>query len=202
MTAEQNYSTSIKTKPFLYVELKKMAELKVNNPEMSDSELKNKAVEDNIFQYSTINRRKEVASTIIRRLKVLDEFLVEKLLKGTIDTGKQIAIYSILKTDRLFFEFMDEVYKDKYQVREPYLTDKDFSIFFQHKAEQSERVASWTDYTYYKLKQVYIRILFEAGFINNQNDREITKPIISKDIVDYIISKGDKKYLEAMLGGI
>jgi hypothetical protein len=202
MTAEQNYSTSIKTKPFLYVELKKMAELKVNNPEMSDSELKNKAVEDNIFQYSTINRRKEVASTIIRRLKVLDEFLIEKLLKGTIDTGKQIAIYSILKTDRLFFEFMDEVYKDKYQVRDPYLTDKDFSIFFQHKAEQSERVASWTDYTYYKLKQVYIRILFEAGFINNQNDREITKPIISKDIVDYIISKGDKKYLEAMLGGI
>jgi len=133
MTAEQNYSTSIKTKPFLYVELKKMAELKVNNPEMSDSELKNKAVEDNIFQYSTINRRKEVASTIIRRLKVLDEFLVEKLLKGTIDTGKQIAIYSILKTDRLFFEFMDEVYKDKYQVREPYLTDKDFSIFFQQR---------------------------------------------------------------------
>lgn len=202
MTKELKYSTAIKTKPFLYVELKKMAELKVNNPELSYKELKEKAVEDNIFQYNTLSRRKGVASAITKRIKVLDDYLIDNLLEGSIDTAKQIAIYSILKTDRLFFEFMDEVYKDKYQIRDPYLTDKDFNIFFQHKAEQSERVAGWVDYTYYKVKQVLIRVLYEAGFIKDQKDREITKPIINNDIIDYLNKKGDAKYVQVMLGGM
>ncbi len=202
MHNELKYSTAIKTKPFLYIELKKMAKLKVNNSEMSYSELKNKAVEDNIFQYNTVSRRKGVASAITKRIKVLDDYLIDKLLEGTIDTSKQIAIYTILKTDRLFYEFMDEVYKDKYQVREPYLTDKDFNIFFKHKAEQSERVATWVDYTYYKLKQVIIRVLFEADFIKDQKEREIKKAIISEELTEHLNSIGDRKYLQAMLGGI
>ena len=202
MHNQLKYSTAIKTKPFLYVELKKMAELKVNNPELSYKELKDKAVEDNIFQYNTLSRRKGVASAITKRIKVLDEYLIDKLLEGSIDTAKQIAIYSILKTDRLFFEFMDEVYKDKYQIRDPYLTDKDFNIFFQHKVEQSERVAGWVDYTYYKVKQVLIRVLYEAGFIKDQKEREITKPIIGNNIIEHLNKKGDAKYVQAMLGGI
>lgn len=202
MSKELKYSTGIKTKPLLYIELKKMARLKVNNPEMTYSDLKNKVVEDNIFQYNSLSRRKEVASVITKRLKVLDDYLLDNLLEGTIDASKQIAIYAILKTDRLFFEFMNEVYRDKYQIRDPFLTDKDFNMFFQHKAEQNERVGSWADYTYYKLKQVIIRVLYEAGFINNQNERKITRPIISKEIIDHINSKGDSKYLQAMLGGM
>ncbi|MEJ6952105.1 DUF1819 family protein [Natronospora cellulosivora (SeqCode)] len=202
MNKELQYSTAIKNKPFLYIELKKMAELKLNNLEMSDKELKNKAMEDNIFQYNSKSRRQAITSTVSKRIKVLDRFLLEKLLNGSIDTSKQITIYSILKTDRLFYEFMDEVYKDKYQLRDPYLTDKDFNIFFQHKAEQSERVAKWVDYTYYKLKQVFIRILFEAGFIKDQKEREIQKAIISKELADHLKDKGDAKYLQAMLGGM
>jgi hypothetical protein len=173
----------------------------LEHPEQSIRDLKKKTVEENIFQFDSTNRKKEVASAVFKRLKVLDDFLIDKLLNGTIDSGKQITIYSILKTDRLFFEFMNEVYKDKYQVRDPYLRDKDFNIFFQHKAEQSERVAKWVDYTYYKLKQVYVRILFEANFIKDQEEREINKPLISPELEDHLINIGDKVYLEAMLGG-
>lgn len=202
MTRKLKYSTGIKTKPFLYVELKKMARLKMDNKKLSNKELKNKAVEENILQFNTESRNKAVASTTLKRLKVLDDFLIDKLLNESIDTSKQIAIYSILKTDRLFFEFMDEVYKEKYQIRDPYLTDKDFNIFFQHRAEQSERVAGWADYTYYKLKQVFIRILFEAGFIKDQKEREINKPIIPKEVIKHLEDKGDNKYIRAMLGGM
>ena len=201
MPKKLKYSSGIKSKPFLYVEFKKAAELMLENPEHSIKDLKKKTVEENIFQFDSTNRKKEVASAVFKRLQVLDDYLIDKLLNGAIDTGKQITIYSILKTDRLFFEFMNEIYKDKYQVRDPYLSDKDFNVFFQHKAEQSERVAKWVDYTYYKLKQVYIRILFEANFIKDQDEREINKPLISPEIKDHLINIGDKVYLEAMLGG-
>jgi len=179
-----------------------MAEFKLENEELLKKELKDKAVAENIFQFDTENRNKEVAAVTRKRLEVLDDFLMDKLLDDVIDVSKQIAIYSIMKTDRLFFEFMEEVYKEKYKIGDNYLADKDFSLFFKHKAEQSERVDSWADYTYYKLKQVFIRILFEAGFINDQKEREIKKPLIPEEIIDHLKSKGDIRFVEAMLGGV
>ncbi|MGI6702994.1 MAG: BrxA family protein [Clostridia bacterium] len=59
----------------------------------------------------------------------------------------------------MFFEFIQEIYRDKYLLLDYIITNKDFSIFFQRKAEQSQRVASWKDYTHYKLEQVCKRVL-------------------------------------------
>jgi hypothetical protein len=69
------------------------------------------------------------------------------------------------------------------------------------KKEQSKKVASWTNYTFYKLKQVYIRILFEAGFIKGRKrDRVIVKPIIEEELVQHLKKIGDEKYLNSLMG--
>ncbi|ADL68065.1 Protein of unknown function DUF1819 putative inner membrane [Thermoanaerobacterium thermosaccharolyticum DSM 571] len=199
MADELEYKSTIKSRPFLFRETKKAAEL--INKGLKEFEIKNKAKNDNIFQVNTETRRSEIASTVMRRLKALDDFLIDKLANGEIDTSKQIVVYAIMKTDRLFFEFMYEVFREKILLRDFTLQDKDFNIFFDRKKEQSERVASWDDYTFYKLKQVYIRILFEAGFIKNQkNDREITRPIVEEDVAYHLKEIGDTKYLNALTG--
>jgi len=168
---------------------------------LSIDEINQKALEDNIFLLNTENRIKEIASTIEDRMRALDEFLIKKIAQGNLETSKQITLYSILKTDRLFFEFMQEVYRDKYLLMDYIITNKDFGIFFQKKAEQSQRVASWEDYTYYKLGQVYKRILVEAGYARkNKTNIEITRPIMEKDIMDHLKDRGDHIYLQAMLG--
>ncbi|MCK8827431.1 DUF1819 family protein [Natroniella acetigena] len=194
-----SYSTSIKYTDFLYLELKKVAKLKFEKQKLNSKEIKAKAVEDNIFQFDTVARRKRIANAMIKRLEVLDEYLLQQLVIGSIETSKQITLYTILKTDCLFFEFMWEVYRENYLIKEPYLTDKNFSIFFQKKSEQSEKVASWKEYTYYKLKQTIIRILFEAGFISDQDERRIVKPIINLGVAEHLKDIGDEKYLKVML---
>jgi hypothetical protein len=199
MANELEYKSTIKSRPFLFKETKKAAEL--INKGFKEFEIKNKAKNDNIFQVNTETRRSEIASIVMRRLKALDDFLIDKLANGEIDTSKQIVVYAIMKTDRLFFEFMHEVFREKILLQDFTLQDKDFNIFFDRKKEQSERVASWDDYTFYKLKQVYIRILFEAGFIKNQkNDREITRPIVEDDVAYHLKEIGDIKYLNALTG--
>jgi hypothetical protein len=195
------YSSTIKTRSFLYLELKKAANLYLQGFTIED--IKQEALKENIFLLYSENRIKEIASTISERLKALDVELLHKLTKGTLETSKQVALFAILKTDRLFFEFMQEVYKEKYLIRDYLITDKDFAIFFQRKAEQSQRVAKWKDYTFYKLKQVYKRILIEAGFVKkNKKDVEITRPLMEQELVDHLNEKGDGIYLQAMLGGI
>lgn len=195
------YKSTIKSKAFLYLELKKASSLYLQGFSVDD--IKQKALQENIFLLNSENRIKEIASTIAERMKVLDEHLFHKITNGNLETSKQLALYAILKTDRLFFEFMQEVYREKYLLRDYIITDKDFNIFFQRKAEQSQQAASWKDYTFYKLQQVYKRILIEAGFAKkNKKNIEITKPIMEKDVIDHLKNKGDGIYLQAMLGEI
>jgi len=194
------YTSILKSRPFLYLELKKAASLILQG--FSIQEVKEKSIEENLFALNTESRKREIASTIKNRIEILDEFLLNKIAYGSLQTSKQIALYSILKTDRLFFEFMKEVYSEKILLKDFHITEKDFNMFFSRKAEQSEQIASWADYTFYKLKQVYKRVLSEAGFIkNSRKEVEIIPQIIEEDVKTHLQSIGDTPYLEVMLGG-
>ena len=193
------YKSTIKSRPYLYKETKKAASLVNRGVEISS--LKSESIEHNIFQVETETRMKELASIIGTRLKELDSYLIQKIESSNIETSKIIVMYAILKNDRLFFEFMNEVYKEKIVLKDLFIRDKDFGVFFQNKRELRDKVNSWSEYTFKKLKQVYIRILFESGLIANQKgDREIVIPIIDGEVKDYIYKLGDKVYINAILG--
>ncbi|SHH85897.1 DUF1819 family protein [Sporanaerobacter acetigenes] len=195
------YTSVLKSRPFLYLELKKAAQLKIQG--LDEKEIKYKAIEENIFAVNTETRKKEIASTVINRIEELDMYILDKIVNGSLQTSKQLALYSILKTDRLFFEFMKEVYREKILLKDSIITDKNFNIFFRRKAEQSEQIANWKDYTLYKLKQVYKRVLSEAGFIkNSKKEIEIIPQIMEAEVIEYLKDKGDILYLEVMLGEI
>lgn len=196
-----DYKSTIKSRPYLYKETKKAATLIKQG--IAVSSLKSKSVEDNIFQLESEARKREVASIISTRLKSLDEFIIDRISVGNIETSKMLVLYAIIKTDRLFFEFMNEVYKEKLLLRDLFLRDKDFNTFFQSKREQDDKVASWKELTFKKLKQVYVRILFECGLIENQKgDRKIKAPILEREVIEHLYSIGDKTYLNAILGDI
>ncbi|WP_286910871.1 DUF1819 family protein [Clostridium sp. UBA1652] len=193
------YKSTIKSRPYLYKETKKASSL--INKGIKIEEIKEKSIEDNIFQLESEARKKEVASIITARLKELDEYIIDKVENSNVETSKVLVLYAIVKTDMLFFEFINEVYKEKVLLKDLYIRDKDFGVFFQNKREQSEKVASWTEYTFKKLKQVYIRILFESGLISNQKgDKEIKVPIIDNDVKEYLYKIGDRVYINAILG--
>lgn len=193
------YKSTIKSRPYLYKQTKKASAL--INKGMEVDCLKEKSLEENIFQLESEARKKEIASIIISRLSGVDKYIIDKIENSNIETSKILVLYTIIKNDRLFFEFINEVYREKILLKDLYIRDKDFSNFFQSKKEQSEKVESWSEYTFKKLKQVYIRILFESGLIANQKgDREIRMPIIDYDVKEYLYKIGEKAYINAILG--
>ena len=193
------YTSILKSRPYFYIELKKAGSLMLEG--LSLQEVKEKAVKENLFSMTSEARKKEVASTIVNRLKVIDNKLLDVLCNGVLMSSKQIALYTILKTDRLFFEFMNEVYREKIILNDFTLTDKDFNIFFRAKSVQSEKIASWKEYTFYKLKQVYKRILTEAGFIKGRaNEVIIVQQIMEKELRDYLKQINDGEFVKTMLG--
>ncbi|MGG2028737.1 DUF1819 family protein [Gottfriedia sp. S16(2024)] len=199
MVKDLKYRSTIKSRPLFFFEMKKAASLV--NKGISIAQLKDLVINENIFQVNTEARKKEIASTVIGRLEKLDDYLIQQIAEADVETSKLLVLYSVLKTDRLFFEFLDEVIKDKRTLKDYLLTDKDFNIFFHRKREESEVVSRWQDYTFYKLQQVYIRILFEVGILKNQKDeREIEVPFFNEDVKNHLKEFGDEHFVHLLVG--
>ncbi|OOE12498.1 DUF1819 family protein [Fictibacillus arsenicus] len=196
MTKELDYSATLTGASFLLYELKQV--LKLKRQGLIDNEIKKKVIEDNVFEYQVTSSLKRIVPSVIRRAGVLDALLEDLILNSHLEVGKLINLYAIMKTDKLFFEFMNEVIKEKLDDNNYLLEKKDLNIFFITKAEQNEKMSKWTDLTINKLKQVYIKLLFEAGLLRDKRSGELNRLLIDEDIKRHLIKIGDTAYLRAM----
>lgn len=196
MKSELKYSASLTSDAFLYYELKQVLKLKIDG--FSDKEIRDKVMNENIFQYKSKESSKRLISSIFTRIKALDDILIKMLLEEPMDTGKIINLYTIMKTSRLFYDFMNEVVREKLEFNYDVLEKKDINIFFTGKAEQDEIVAGWSETTKRKLKQVILKILSEANILDDTKSCKLSRLIIPIELKDYIIDLGDKEYIKAM----
>ncbi|MGL6105624.1 DUF1819 family protein [Romboutsia sp.] len=199
MKKKLEYTATNTGRPFSIKEMIAAANLKLEG--YTDKEIKQKSMEENIFQARSEHYKNKIAKTVLMRLNTLDEYLINRMATSDIETAKQILIYSIMKSDRFFFEFMDEIYKDKIILRDYKINDSDINIFIQRKQEQIPQISEWTESTINKLKSQYTSMLYEAGFINRTKEHiEIIQPLIDYQLKNHLIEIGDEAYLKAMIG--
>ncbi|MCY8224004.1 DUF1819 family protein [Bacillus haynesii] len=196
MTMDLEYSSSLNGASFLLFELKQVVKLKQQG--LSKDEIRKKVKEENLFQFNNQGRINRALPSVMKRAEVIDETLAALLLEGSIETGKTLNLYAIMKTDLLFFEFMDEVIGEKLHNNDYLIEKKDINLFFSSKAEQSEKVASWSDFNVEKLKRAYIQVLYEGGILRNRKSKELNRLIIDEPIKNYLTQIGDSRYVHAM----
>lgn len=193
---ELQYSSSLNGASYLLYELKQVVKLRQQG--FSNPEIRKKVVEENTFQVSNKGRINRSLPSVMKRLEVIDETLANILLEGSLEVGKVINLYAIMKTDILFYEFMDEVIKEKLQSENYQLEKKDINIFFTVKSEQSERVASWSQINIEKLKRAYKQVLFESGMLKQRQKNELNRLVIDEQLKEHLKLIGDAKYVYAM----
>jgi hypothetical protein len=196
MTKDLEYSAALTGASFSFLELKKVLKLKQQG--LLDSEIRKKVFEENLFQYEVKTSMKSVFPSVMRRANALDDVLQQMVLESRLEMGKIINLYSIMKTDRLFFEFMNETVREKLEVNQYLLERKDINLFFTAKSEQNEKMAKWTEKTMAKLKQVYIKLLFEAGMVKDKKTGELSRLIMDDSLKFHLQTIGDYAYLRAM----
>lgn len=196
MCNELKYSAKLTGESFLLQELKIVAKLKKEG--YSDKKIRKTIIDDNLFQYkikSSISRR---LTPLMQRINVLNDKLIDRLIENPLEDGIIINLYAIMKNDRLFFEFMNEVMRDKLSSKNEILEKKDINIFFDIKIEQSDDVATWSDATIAKIKQVIKKILSEAKVIEDPKAGTLHKIIMSNWLKDCLVELGEEKYILAM----
>lgn len=183
----------------MYHETKLIVTLMVSG--LSETEIKNKVLQDNVFQLTSLDRAGRFYREIMKRIDNLDEYLIERFINADSLTSRALLLYAILKKDTLFFEWMKEVIFDKFLIMERTLSKQETDYFFELKSEQSSTVANWTPSTKMKLRDNYHQVLKEVGMLAEYEEGAYLQPlIIALQVKNYLIKNNEKQLIEVMLG--
>ena len=204
MTAEEKkilqksspYTAVLTREQFLFYEVRTTARLLCEG--LSDDEVMKQIVQDNLFQYPTEKMTKRMVKTCLDRLAALnDNDLIQAIAKQPSDVAKQVCLYAMMKQYRLVWDFMITVVGAKYENRDMSFSRMDFNVFMMRLQEQDDWVASWSDSTVTKVKQVLARILVDNEYLDSTTADHLN-PVLNYPILeDAIRSSGDTKALTA-----
>ena len=170
------YSAGLMSQSFWFVEFKKLVSLKQAG--LSYDEIKKRVVKENLFGATKEYRAVRMSGYLITRLKTMDDALMELFGVSSLDTQKLINLLMVLANDRLFFEFIYEVYREKVQLGAAYLERSDVNAFFTKKELTSELIAGWKDSTKKHLRANYSNFMREANLLTAEDgQKRITPPI-------------------------
>ena len=193
------YSAGIVGDAFWFLESKKTAEFLVEG--LSKEEIMDKSLIDNVYQFETERRKRQVVNVTYRRLSNFNIDGLKLFLDLNNENAKIFNLITILCDDELFFEFMYEVFRNKLIVNDFKLKNSDFSLFFKDKKSKSEKVDNWKDLTINKLKFKYTEVLKASGvIINKDKSKFIEIPFIDFKLKEYLINNDFKPYLNIFTG--
>ena len=166
--AASPYSAVLTREQYLFYETRTTAKLMCDG--LGDKAVVNKIVSENLFQYPTEKSVRKMAQTCINRLRTMnDTTLVAALAGQPSDVAKKICLYAMMKQYRLVWDFMITVIGEKYRMRDNSFGKIDLNTFFLRLQEQDDGVATWSENTIAKIKQVLARILVENEYLDDTN---------------------------------
>lgn len=197
MDAMKNeYNGGLTREQFLFYEIRIVSSLYLQG--YSKQDIIEKIKSENLFQFPTERMITSIAGTCFRRIEALDsETLVYHLANAQAEVAKQINLYAMMKQNLLVWDFMVTVIGEKFRTQELEFSRKDLNVFFFRLQEQNDDVASWSDTTINKLKQVLTRCLVECEYLDSIRSVKLNPVIISPELEDEIRAKRDLAALPA-----
>ena len=196
---EEKYSAGLISQSFWFIEIKKI--LRLIREGKREDEIKKLCIEENLFGTTNEYRAKRIYGYIWNRVKHLDGKIIELFNESDLSTQKIINLIAIMRCDRLFFEFIYEVYREKNILGTLTIEDRDANIFFRNKEVQNEIIAKWTDRTKKRLKSCYFNYLIDANLITIKDKKKyITPPIFDIAVERYLELVGDFAIVKAITG--
>ena len=190
------YSAVITREQFLFYEMRTTA--KLMESQLKDNEVIEQIVQDNLFQYPTEKSVRRMARACIRRLRALDSSeLISSIASQPSDVSKQICLYAMMKQYRLVWDFMITVIGSKYESCDMSFNRSDINSFFMRLQEQDNWVATWSDSTIKKIKQVLAKLLVDNEYIDSVDAEKLNPVLICSVLENAIRDCGDTKALSA-----
>ena len=196
MNSTYPYIASLTREPFLFYEMRTTAKLLTSG--LSDEETVAQITADNLFQYPTEKSITRMAKACVKRLQAMEDAdLIHAIATQPTEIAKQICLYAMMKQSRLVWEFMLTVIGEKYRSKDSSFGRIDLNTYFIRLQEQDDTVASWSEGTITKLKQVLAKILVETEYLDDVRADHLNPVYLHPILENAIRSHGDLAVLPA-----
>lgn len=191
-----DYNGGLTREQFLFFEIRIVAKFICEG--LQREEILKRLTEENLFQFPTERMISSIATTCFKRIEALEsETLVYQLANSPVEVAKQINLYAMMKYNKIVWDFMTTVVGEKYRTQEFEFSKKDLNVFFFLLQEQNDTVASWSDSTISKIKQVLTKSLVECGYLDTTRSTQLNNISIEPELEDEIRASGDLAALSA-----
>lgn len=196
MNSTYPYIASLTREPFLFYEMRTTAKLLTSGLSAEDAVAQ--ITVENLFQYPTEKSIARMAKACIKRLQAMEDAdLVYAIATQPTEIAKQICLYAMMKQSRLVWEFMLTVIGEKYRSKDSSFGRIDLNTYFIRLQEQDDTVASWSEGTITKLKQVLAKILVETEYLDDVRADHLNPVYLHPILENAIRSHGDLAVLPA-----
>ena len=193
------YSAGLMAQSCWFIEFKSILQLVADGYSYDD--IRRICLEQNLFGAPNEYRAKRICGYLINRARLVDDDLLQLFFSSDVSTRKLINLIAILRGDRLFFEFIREVYREKVYMGQPMIEAVDINSFFTRKGQQSEVVEKWNDSTKKHLRSNYLNCMTDAGLLRRENNEyHITIVLPDDRLVNCLKQTGDEALLKAITG--
>ncbi len=193
---KNEYNGGLTREQFLFYEIRTVASLHLQG--YGKDEIVERIKAENLFQFPTERMLASIAGACFKRIEALEsETLIEYLAHAPAEVAKQINLYAMMKYNLLVWDFMTTVIGEKYRTQELDFSRKDLNVFFFRLQEQNDTVASWSDTTVKKIKQVLTKILIECEYLDSGKSEKLNTISICPELEDEIRTKNDLAALPA-----
>ena len=190
------YSAVITREQFLFYETRTTARLLCEG--LAPAQVADRILTENLFQYPTERSVRQMTRTCLHRLECMeDPSLVQALASQPSSVSKQICLYAMMRQYRLVWDFMCTVIGNKYKSLDTSFGKIDLNTFFLRLQEQDDWVATWSDTTVAKLKQVLRNVLVENEYLDSMSADHINPVLISPLLENAIREAGQQICLPA-----
>ena len=126
-----------------------------------------------------------------------DMDLVCAVAAQSADVAKQICLYAMMKQYRIVWDFMITVIGEKFRQQDFSFSQMDINVFFMRVQEQDDYVASWSDLTVKKIRQVMMRTLVENEYLDGIKAQKLNPVWLNPVLENAIKLNGDLEALPA-----
>ena len=190
------YNAAMTREQFLFYEMRTTA--KLMNEGLDKNEVVERIVSENLFQYPTEKSVRKMALACIRRLESMeDDTLIAAIATQPSDVAKQVCLYAMMRQYRLVWDFMLTVVGNKYRKLDSSFGKMDLNVFFMRLQEQDDWVATWSETTITKVRQVLTKILVENEYLDSINASHLNPVLISPLLENAIREDGQEIALPA-----
>lgn len=145
----------------------------------------------NLFQSSSKGTTQKYCQLALIRLGTLTDEQLHFVATGSREITRMTLLVAILKAYPIIVDFMENVVVEKVRCFETHLDKNDWMRFLEDRARVDPSVNEWSENSQRKMGQVVIRMLAEAGFLDNTRQMSILFPAIPVNLEQSLREAGN-----------